>query len=178
MEDVEPAKKPLKSHHVCTRQTSCISLNFMMNKQRFVAGIFRLMVPIVLLSATAFAQSAPAEKIFVGAISIEPCQDAKVLADWYSRLGFETKEYKGGYYAELDTPAGHLFFGIHPKKANSPARSSASVSIVFHIENFTGRISSLKTKGLVPDSTESDPSEGQFAHFHDPDGNEVTLWGQ
>jgi predicted enzyme related to lactoylglutathione lyase len=137
-----------------------------------------LLIPLVLLSASAGAESPPAEKIFVGAISIEPCQEAKVLADWYSLLGFETKEFKGGYYAELDTPAGHLFFAIHAKKADAPAKSSASVSIVFHVENFAARLSSLKSKGLLPDSTESDPSEGQFAHFHDPDGNEVTLWGK
>jgi predicted enzyme related to lactoylglutathione lyase len=136
-----------------------------------------LLIAMVLLSTSAWAESPPAEKIFVGAISIEPCQEAKVLAEWYSLLGFETKEFKGGYYAQLDTPAGHLFFGIHRKKADAPAKSSASVSIVFHVENFAARLSSLKSKGLTPDSTETDPSEGQFAHFHDPDGNEVTLWG-
>ncbi|MGA2694013.1 MAG: VOC family protein [Opitutaceae bacterium] len=137
----------------------------------------RLLIPLVLLSATAWAESPPMERMFVGAISIEPCQEAKVLADWYSLLGFETKEFKGGYYAQLDTPAGHLFFAIHRKKADAPAKSSASVSIVFHVENLAARLSSLKSKGLMPDSTESDPSEGQFAHFHDPDGNQVTLWG-
>jgi hypothetical protein len=137
-----------------------------------------LLIPLICLSVSAFAESPPAEKIYVGAISIEPCQEAKVLADWYSLLGFVTNEFKGGYYAELDTPAGHLFFAIHPKKADAPAKSSASVSIVFHVENFAARLSSLKSKGLLPDSTESDPSEGQFAHFHDPDGNEVTLWGK
>jgi hypothetical protein len=136
------------------------------------------LILLVLLSASAWAESPPAEKIYVGAISIEPCQDAKVLADWYSLLGFEAKEFKGGYYAKLDTPAGPLFFAIHRKKADAPAKSSASVSIVFHIENFAARLSSLKSKGLLPDSTESDPSEGEFAHFHDPDGNEVTFWGK
>ncbi len=137
-----------------------------------------LLIPLVLLSVLASAESPPAEKIFVGAISIEPCQEAKVLADWYSLLGFETKEFKGGYYTKIDTPAGQFFFAIHRKKADAPAKSSASVSIVFHVENFAARLSSLKSKGLMPDSTESDPSEGQFAHFHDPDGNEVTLWGK
>jgi hypothetical protein len=137
-----------------------------------------LVIPLVLLSASVWAESPPADKIYVGAISIEPCQEAKVLADWYSLLGFETKEFKGGYYAQIDSPAGQFFFAIHRKKADAPAKSSASVSIVFHVENFAARLSSLKGKGLVPDSTESDPSEGQFAHFHDPDGNEVTLWGK
>jgi predicted enzyme related to lactoylglutathione lyase len=149
----------------------------MLNNLSIVMRKIHLLVLLFLLSASAWAESPPAEKIFVGAISIEPCQEAKVLADWYSLLGFETKEFKGGYYTQIETPAGRLFFGIHRKKADAPAKSSASVSIVFHVENLAARLSSLKGKGLTPDSTESDPSEGQFAHFHDPDGNQVTLWG-
>ena len=137
-----------------------------------------LLIPFVFLSTPAWAESPPAEVLYVGAISIEPCQESKVLADWYARLGIETKEFKGGYYAKLDTPAGSLFFAIHRKKADAPAKSSASVSIVFHVENFAARLSSLKSKELSPDSTESDPAEGQFAHFHDPDGNKITLWGR
>jgi predicted enzyme related to lactoylglutathione lyase len=137
-----------------------------------------LLIAFVFASAPAWAETPPAEALYVGAISIEPCQDAKILADWYAVMGFATKEFKGGYYAKLDTPAGPLFFGIHRKKADAPAKSSASVSIVFHVENFEARLASLKSKGLTPDSTESDPSEGQFAHFHDPDGNSVTIWGK
>ena len=137
-----------------------------------------LLLPLIFLSAPVWAESPPAETLYVGAISIEPCQEAKILADWYSRLGIETKEFKGGYYAKLDTPAAQLFFAIHRKKADAPAKSSASVSIVFHVENFEARLSALKSKGLTPDSTESDPTEGQFAHFHDPDGNKVTIWGK
>ena len=138
-----------------------------------------LLIPLLLISAPAWAESPPAEVMYVGAISIQPCQEAKVLADWYAQLGFETKQFKdGGYYTQLATPAGQMFFAIHAKKVDAPAKSSASVSIVFHIENFDARLSSLKSKGLVPDSTESDPTEGKFAHFHDPDGNEVTLWGK
>jgi predicted enzyme related to lactoylglutathione lyase len=123
-------------------------------------------------------ESPPAKILYVGAIAINPCQDAKVLADWYSRFGIETKEYQGGYYAKLDTAAGPLFFGIHPQKADAPKKCSASVSVVFRVDNFEGSLLGLKSKGLLPDSTEKDPNEGQFAHFHDPDGNEVTIWGE
>jgi predicted enzyme related to lactoylglutathione lyase len=137
-----------------------------------------LLLLLVFLSTSAWAKSPPADSVYVGAVSIEPCQEAKILADWYSRFGIQTKEYEGGYYAELHTPAGPLFFGIHRKKADSPKKSSASVSIVFHVENFEARLASLKSNGLTPDSTESDPSEGKFAHFHDPDGNSVTIWGK
>lgn len=135
-----------------------------------------LLIPLVFLSAATLAQSPPAKILYVGAISINPCQDAKVLADWYSRFGIETKEFHGGYYGKLDTAAGLFAFGIHPKKADAPAKCSGRVSVVFRVESFQGSLLAMKTKGLVPDSTESDPTEGQFAHFHDPDGNEVTIW--
>jgi predicted enzyme related to lactoylglutathione lyase len=136
-----------------------------------------LAIALIFLSVPAFAESPPVKILYVGALSINPCQDAKVLADWYSRLGIETKEFHGGYYGKFDTAAGLFVFGIHPKKADAPKKSSASVSVVFRVENFEESLLTLKDKGLSPDSTEKD-STGQFAHFHDPDGNEVTIWGK
>ena len=135
-----------------------------------------LAIPLIFLSALVFAQSQSPKILYVGAIGINPCQDAKVLADWYARFGIETKEYKGGYYGKLDTAAGLFAFGIHPKKAD--AKCSASVSVVYRVEDFESSLTALKSKGLVPDKTEKDPDQGQFAHFHDPDGNEVTIWGK
>jgi predicted enzyme related to lactoylglutathione lyase len=130
------------------------------------------------LSASALAELSPPPKILaVGAISINPSQDAKVLADWYAKLGIETKEMYGGYYGQLDTVAGPFVFGIHPKKKDAPAKSSASVAIVLRVENFEASLASLKARGLTPESTEKDEM-GQFAHFHDPDGNKVSLWGK
>ena len=137
-----------------------------------------LAISIILLSMMAFAQSPPVKILYVGAIAINPCQDAKVLADWYSRFGIETREYQGGYYGKLNTAAGLFAFGIHPKKADAPAKCSASVSVVYRVENFEGSLLALKSKGLLPDKIEKDPDQGQFAHFHDPDGNEVTIWGK
>ena len=137
-----------------------------------------LVILLIFLSVSAFAQSQTSRILYVGAISINPCQDAKVLADWYTKFGIETKEFHGGYYGKLDTAAGLFAFGIHPKKADAPKKCTASVSVVFRVENYEGSLSSMKGKGLLPDSTESDPSQGQFAHFHDPDGNEVTIWGK
>ena len=151
-------------------------MKFMMMVPATAIRKIYLAIPLIFLSVSAFAQSPPTKILYVGAIAINPCQDAKVLADWYSRFGIETKEFKGGYYAKLDTAAGPLFFGIHPKKADAPAKCSASVSVVFRVENFERSLLALKSKGLLPDSTEKDPAEGQFAHFHDPDDNEVTIW--
>ena len=134
-------------------------------------------LPLVFLAATLFAESPPAKILYVGAISINPCQDAKVLAEWSSRFGIETREFRGGYYGKLDTPGGVFVFGIHPKKADAPQKCSAGVSVVYRVENFEGTLSALKGKGLLPDKTEKD-QQGQFAHFHDPDGNEVSIWGE
>ena len=137
-----------------------------------------LVIPLISLLAPALAQSPSAKILYVGAIAINPCQDARVLADWYSRFGIETKEFKGGYYGKLNTAAGLFAFGIHPKKADAPAKCSANISVVFRVDNFEGSLLSMKNKGLLPDSTEKDPAEGRFAHFHDPDGNEMTIWGE
>src|ERR1051326_6845521 len=81
-----------------------------------------LVIALLFLSLTAPAESPPSKILYVGAISINPCQDAKVLADWYSRFGIETKEFKGGYYGKFETAAGLFVFGIHQKKADAPAK--------------------------------------------------------
>jgi predicted enzyme related to lactoylglutathione lyase len=149
----------------------------MINPSTKLGARLPLLIALICLSVTAFAEPPGVKILYVGSISINPSQDAKVLADWYGRLGIETKEYQGGYYAKIETAAGTVAFGIHPKKADAPKKSSASISVVFRVENFAECLASLKAKGLVPDSTEGDQF-GQFAHFHDPDGNEVSLWGK
>lgn len=132
---------------------------------------------LMLSSALASADPPPAKIRYVGAISINPSHDAKVLADWYAGFGLETKEMHGGYYGKLDTPAGPFIFGIHPRKTSAPKQSSASVSIVFGVDDFEASLKALKARGIVPVSTEKD-AMGRFAHFVDPDGNEVTIWSQ
>jgi len=136
-----------------------------------------LLLLLIGLAGPALAVSSTGKIQYVGAISINPCQEAKVLADWYARLGIETKEMAGGYYCQLDTPAGPFFFGIHPQRKNAPPKSSGSVAVVLRVENFEATLAALKDKGLTPESTEKDET-GQFAHFHDPDGNKVSLWGK
>src|SRR5262245_62205073 len=87
-------------------------MKFMRMIPAMATGKIYLVIPLIFLAVSAFAQSPPAKILYVGAISINPCQDAKVLADWYSRFGIETKEYRGGYYGKLDTAAGLFAFGI------------------------------------------------------------------
>src|ERR1700677_4078676 len=106
----------------------------MMKSPSTLVSKLALLIPLICLSVSAFAQSPASKILYVGAISINPSQDDKVLADWYARLGIETKELQGGDYGKTETAAGTLAFGIHPKKADAPTKSSASVSVVFRVE--------------------------------------------
>jgi predicted enzyme related to lactoylglutathione lyase len=130
------------------------------------------------MGAQVSAPSKTAEPViqYVGAVSINPSQEAKVLADWYERFGIQTHEVKGGYYGTFQTPAGPFFFGIHPRRRDASAKSSGSVSVVLRVSNYDLYLANLAKNNLVPKSTESD-STGRFAHFIDPDGNEMTIWG-
>jgi predicted enzyme related to lactoylglutathione lyase len=128
------------------------------------------------VSPHAFA-AAETHPQYVGAVAINPCQDPRVLAEWYSKFGIETHEASGGFYGTFQTPAGPFFFGIHPKRKDAPKASSASVSIVFRVDDYDRYISDVAKRGLTPFKVDPPDSEGRFAHFKDPDGNEVTLWG-
>ena len=71
-----------------------------------------------LVSLQAFAADL-ANPQYVGGIGINPSQDAKVLADWYSKVGIQTQAGDdGGFYATIDTLAGPFYFGIHKKDPN------------------------------------------------------------
>ena len=136
-----------------------------------------VLLTLIFLALPAFAETPPSKILYVGAISLNPCQDAKVLADWYAQFGIETKEFHGGYYGKLNTAGGLFAFGIHPKKTDAPAKCSGNVSVVYRVENFEASLAAMKSKGLVPSKIEKDQT-GQFAHFRDPDNNEVTIWGE
>ena len=138
------------------------------------------MLKIILASflfwASGLAAPLPPAVQYVGAISINPSQDAKVLADWYQKFGFDLHLDGGGYYGFFKTPSGPFYFAIHPKRADAPKESSSSVSVVFRVNDYDGYVSMLKKQGLNALSVESD-SSGHFAHYRDPDGNKVTVWG-
>lgn len=136
----------------------------------------------VLLWAVLGTQGAQAEPTpaiqYVGAVSIQPSQDATIISDWYRRFGVDLKAYKdGGHYGMLQTPAGPFYFAVHSRKADSPSRSSGSVALVFRVTQYTDYIAMLEKRGLTPTSVDSDAT-GRFAHFRDPDGNEMTVWGE
>lgn len=146
----------------------------LLRSSRFLPARRALVLPLLLLALPALAEP---RILYVGAISIEPCQDASILAEWYGRLGIQTKEIQGGFYKQIDTAAGPVFFGIHPRKASAPRQCQPGMSVVFAVEDYAASLEAARSKGLTPDSTETD-EQGRFAHFRDPDGNQVTLWGK
>ena len=123
-----------------------------------------------------FATSQSPAIQYVGAISIEPSHDAKVLADWYQKFGVDLQINGDVYFGFFETPAGPFYFAIHPKRADAPEKSSSSVSVVFRVNDYTGYVSMLTKNGLRAESFETYPF-GHFAHYSDPDGNKMTIWG-
>jgi predicted enzyme related to lactoylglutathione lyase len=138
--------------------------------------VFRIIFASFLFCTSGLADPPPPAIQYVGAIAINPSRDAKVLADWYQKFGVDLSLYEGGYYGFFKTPAGPFYFAIHPKQANAPKESSSSISVVFRVNDYDDYVSMLKKHGLNPQSVESD-STGHFAHYRDPDGNEMTVWG-
>jgi hypothetical protein len=138
--------------------------------------VFKVVFASLLFCTSALAAPLPPAIQYVGAISINPSQDTKVLADWYQKFGVDLHLDGGGYYGFFKTPAGPFYFAIHPKRADAPKESSSSVSIVFRVNDYNGYVAMLKEHGLNAQSVESD-STGHFAHYRDPDGNKITVWG-
>jgi len=113
---------------------------------------------------------------YIGAVSINPTQDAKILADWYTKFGIDLQFSGGVYFGGFETPAGPFYFAIHPLQTDAPKTSSASISVVFRVSDYDSYVSMLNKRGIIAQSVEAD-SSGHFAHYKDPDGNEMTIWG-
>jgi len=145
--------------------------------------IFLILSALLIAAPISAASNAAQETVdYVGAVSINPSQDAKVLADWYERLGIHTQEMNGcpkenhpciGYYKIT----GSWFFAIHPKRKHAPKKSSGSVDVVFHVSDYDLYLANAAKNDLAPQSTQSDAT-GRFAIFSDPDGNNVAIWGR
>jgi len=138
--------------------------------------MFKIIFVSLLFCASGLAATPPPTIQYVGAISIQPSQDAKILADWYQKFGVDLQSTGGAYWGSFETLAGPFAFAIHSKKDDASKKSSGSVSVVFRVNDYNGYVSVLEKRGLKPESVESDYS-GYFAHYRDPDGNEMTIWG-
>lgn len=145
--------------------------------------MFKIVFAAILFSGSAFAATPSSPTVqspaiqYVGAVSIEPSQDAKVLADWYQKFGITLQQAGTLYWGSFETAAGPFAFAIHGKKPKAPKKSSGSVSVVFRVNDYAAYVSMLEKRGLKPESVEPPDSTGHFAHYRDPDGNEMTIWG-
>jgi hypothetical protein len=139
--------------------------------------VIKIIFASFLFSASGLAVPPPPAIQYVGSNSINPSHDAKVLADWYQKFGVDDLQaYNGGYFGSFKTPPAPIYLGIHPKKADAPQKSSTSVAFVFRVNDYNGYVSKLEKQGLKPHEIQSD-AEGHFATYRDPDGNEMTVWG-
>jgi predicted enzyme related to lactoylglutathione lyase len=142
--------------------------------------MFFVLCAFLLVGAQASAASkkdaAPFQ--YVGAFSINPSQDEKVLADWYERFGIHTQEMDEGYFGMFDTAAGPFFFGIHRKSPTASAKSSGSVDIVLKVADYDAFLANAAKNKIVPDSVAPPDPLGRFAYFIDPDGNKISIWGK
>jgi len=138
--------------------------------------MLKIIFASLLFCASGLADSVPPTIQSVGAFTIYTSQDMKVLAEWYEKFGFDIQfdDKVGVYFGTLkgSTP----YIGIHPKPPHARKKSSKSISLVFHVNDYNGYVSKLENQGLKPYKIDP-PAFGHFAHYRDPDGNEMTIWG-
>lgn len=117
-----------------------------------------------------------AELDYVGGLVIQAAKP-KELARWYSeKFGLLVGvEIDGGLYGGFRNDAVSFHFGIVPAKRGT--RSAGSVNITFHVDSFAEYVAELKGRGLHPVG-EAHDEEGHFAVYRDPEGNELTIWGE
>jgi len=114
----------------------------------------------------------------IGAFTIYTSKDMKTLADWYEKFGFDVQFDKktGVYWGSIKGQSGPPYIGIHPQKAYAHKKGFKNIALVFHVDDFNGYVFTLEKQGLKADSIDPD-KEGHFAYYKDPDGNEMTIWG-
>lgn len=115
---------------------------------------------------------------YVGGTAIQ-AKDPKALSVWYSeRFGLPIKdEMPGGFYGGFKWNDTSFNIAIVAAGGAHPGSAPGSAYLVFHVGDYDGFIAARAAQGLTPVSTSSDPM-GRFASFHDPEGNEVSVWGR
>ena len=111
-------------------------------------------------------------------------KDPKALAEWYRDvMGIKvvfTEEYNS-YYCEFRYPDKDAPFGYAStvwsimKTSKDLDRSSPSFCINYSVDNMDEFTEHLADNGIEIKEIHEHP-EGKFAHFNDPDGNQIELW--
>ena len=92
-------------------------------------------------------------------------------------LGMKLTNRFGDHWATVEIP-GKLTIGLHPASPKYPAPGTkGGMMIGLDVDEDISRVvSRLAEKGVkMQGSVVREPS-GNFAHFEDPDGNEIYIW--
>ncbi|UMB59988.1 hypothetical protein MHL31_13000 [Lutibacter sp. A80] len=111
---------------------------------------------------------------YVGKIVIE-AKNPKVLAEWYTnKFGLIIElEYYGEFHGGFTSNNRNLYIEIVPTTADE---AQSNISLTFHVDDFKGYLHNLKTKGIIPITTDF-THEGEFASFKDPENNKIAIMG-
>ncbi|HEX6508529.1 MAG TPA: VOC family protein [Chloroflexota bacterium] len=115
---------------------------------------------------------------YVGGLVL-PARKPRDLARWYSeKFGIIMGvEYQGGIYGGFSHGDVSFHFGIVPRKDGDKSSGGGGVGITFHVDDFEGYVADLQKRGLKPVG-EAHDEEGHFAVYRDPEGYELTVWGE
>lgn len=114
---------------------------------------------------------------YVGGLEIG-ARNPRRLAQWYSeKFGLLMGvELNGGIYGGFRTDTTSFHFGIIPRKGRGRSDEGGEVNITFHVDDFAGYVAELKERGLEPVG-EAHDEDGHFAVYRDPEGHQLTIWG-
>ncbi|MGE3802057.1 MAG: VOC family protein [Candidatus Kapaibacterium sp.] len=115
---------------------------------------------------------------YVGALIIEALEP-ETLAKWYSHyFDFEISlEHDGGLFGAFETERGPFHFGLTPYDSDPNIGRPRGVIITFRVDNFDSLLKKLKKDGYEPIAFAED-DDGKYAMFRDPEGNQVSVWGE
>jgi predicted enzyme related to lactoylglutathione lyase len=116
---------------------------------------------------------------YVGGTAIR-AKDPKALAAWYTEtFGMVIKgEMPGGLYGGFEWNDQSFNIAIVAATGDHPGAAPGTAYLVFRVGDYDGYLAARAAKGLVPFTTTGDAKYGRFASFHDPEGNEVDVWGK
>jgi glyoxylase I family protein len=114
---------------------------------------------------------------YVGGTAIQ-AKDPKALSAWYNdRFGLPMMgEMPGGAYGGFEWNGTSFNIAIVAAGGKHPGAAPGTAYLVFHVTDYDAFVAARAAQGLTPVSTSND-SMGRFASFHDPEGNEVAVWG-
>lgn len=114
---------------------------------------------------------------YVGGTAIQ-AKDPKTLFAWYNdRFGLPMKEMGGAAFGGFEWNGTSFNIAIVAAGGKHPGAAPGTAYLVFHVGDYDAFLAARKAQGLEPVSTTTDEM-GRFASFHDPEGNEVAIWGK